>query len=181
MTSEDGVDSHFWDAVHLMDDDDIVHALAHVNTLLALEPDNVQGLMLAGEIHLLYHDELSIETGEASRLAMGYFRRVTSRLPGHAEAWGAIALSHLYLNESALAVEAADRGLASLGSAIGFGMTFEPIRENVAEALYDRKIRALIELGKLDDARQALREGLSCCQGSEFLSRHIQSLMAMDL
>ena len=165
----------------LMDAELYNEALNEANSGLSHEPENVTLLVMAGEIVLIYHEELGIDIADAAHSALTRFHKVLSLEPEHAEDWGAAALSYLYLNEHENALDCTNRGLASLSSGVGFGMTNREVHTNVAEEVFDHKVRALLGLDRMEEARKCLFEGLTYCPGSSFLSRHIESLSSIEL
>jgi len=175
MSIEDDADFHFWRATYLFDAQPS-KALAHLETALAREPNHQQGLVLLGELYLLRAEKLGIEPAVADQTALGYFVQVLVREPQHAEAWSRKALTLLYLDRPEEALQSAEQGLSVLASRVGYGMEFGRVHTNVAEALFDVKIRALIEIGRPDEARQTLFAGLVYCPGSKFLTRHVEAV-----
>ncbi len=175
MSIEDDADFHFWRAFHLFDEQPR-KALAHLEATLAHEPNHQQALVLLGELYTLRAEELGIEPAVADQTALGYFEQVLVREPKHAEAWSRKALTLLYLDRPEEALLSAEHGLSVLASRVGYGMEFGPVHTNVAEALFDVKIRALLDLGRSNESRQTLFAGLIYCPGSQFLTRHVAAV-----
>ncbi len=175
MSIEDDADFHFWRAADLFDEQPS-KALAHLETALAREPNHQQALVLLGELYIVRAQELGLEPAVADQSALGYFEQVLVREPKHAEAWSRKALTLLYLDRPEEALQSAEQGLSVLASRAGYGMEFGPVHTNVAEALFDVKIRALMELGCPNAVRQTLFAGLVYCPGSKFLTRHVEAV-----
>jgi len=175
VSIEEDADFHFWRATGLFNEQPS-KALAHLETALAREPNHQQALVLLGELYILRAEELGLESTAADQTALGYFEQVLVREPKHAEAWSRKALTLLYLNHPEEAILSAEQGLSVLASRVGYGMESGPVHTNVAEALFDVKIRALLELGRTDEVRQTLFAGLVYCPGSKFLTRHVKAV-----
>jgi hypothetical protein len=145
-------------------------ALAELQAALSEDPGHVGSLILTGEIHLLYHEDLGIELEAACRTALAYLDAALRLEPMNAEAWAAESLAFLTLSDPEEALLAAEWGLSVLPYSEGSAMQAEPVRRHVAEALYDRKVSALLDLGRQSEARASLAEGLQVCAGSTYLT-----------
>lgn len=171
MSIEDAADFHFLRAYDLYGEDRYRESLAHVEAALEIEPRHIQALILGGETHLLDYESIGLEPEKAYNKALNYFDRALSVEPRHAEAWACKGLALIYLERPMEALEAAEKGLAVLELQIGWAMSDSDFFTNISEALHDRKIRALLELERTEDARKALSEGLAYCPGSKYLTR----------
>lgn len=178
MFAEEAGEFYYWRAQDLMrDGTNCVQALSYAQAALEIDPGHVQALILVGEIHTLCPDELGLDTATSYAIALEHLNRALDIEPRHAEAWGDRGLTLIYAQRFEEALDAAERGLSVLPLRIGYGMSYQPVYTNVAEALFDRKVGALLGLGRSEEARQALTDGLLHCPGSKYLSRLIDGFL----
>jgi tetratricopeptide (TPR) repeat protein len=169
MSIEDQADFHYWRAADLFGEHRSKEALAHLEESLAVVPDHIQALNLAGDIYTLRAEELGLDPADCLLRAMSCFDRVLARHPAHAEAWSGKALVYLYMGRAGDALSAADMGIASLPARVGYGMTSPEVHSNVAADLYSTKVGALLRLGRRAEATEALAAGLTYCPDSRLL------------
>ena len=176
---EDEADFHFWRAQDLWGKERNKEALSHLQAALQVELGHLQALVSAGELYLLRGEDLGLEEEVSDRIALGYFERALVQEPRHADAWSGKALTLLYMQRPQEALCAADWGLSVLPLRVGYAMTYAAVYTNVAEALFSTKVRALLDLDKVEGARQTLAAGLECCPGSAFLTRHVEAVTSL--
>jgi tetratricopeptide (TPR) repeat protein len=160
-------------ATRLLREDRTPEAFILIEEALSLYPSHLQALILMGEIFLTRSDHLGLEHDFSDLAALSCFELALQQEPNHADAWSGKARTLLYLDRPEDALEAVDNGLSVLPLSVGYGMTFEEVRINITESLFDVKIRALLELGQVQEANATLHQGLMLCPTSEFLSRHL--------
>jgi tetratricopeptide (TPR) repeat protein len=172
---EDSADFYFNRACTLFDDDPVL-ALKNLATTLEYEPNHLQALILAAELHLYGPESLGLAEEAALHIANEYLNRALAHEPRHAETWSVKAIVLFYQQKDKPAIEAADQGLSVLPLRIGFAMQSDAVFSNIAEALHNVKVKALLELGRPEQARLALAAGFAECPQSALLTRRIQSL-----
>lgn len=170
MSIEDMADFHFWRAHDLSTDGRPKEALSHIEAALEIEPKHVQAMILAGDIYQLDCEELGIDPDKAFQIAIQCYDRALAVDPKLAEAWAGKAEVLYWSRCPELALESAETGLFLLPLCIGYAMNSPDVHINVAETLFKYKVSALLRLGRKDEARQALSDGLEYCPGSEYLS-----------
>jgi tetratricopeptide (TPR) repeat protein len=173
LSIEDAADFHHDRACELLKRERHKEAEQHLLAALEIEPRHLQALIYLGDIYTLCGDELGMESTAACQAALDCYDRALAIEWKLAEAWAGKTLTLFYLDRPEDTLAAAESGLFVLPLCVGYGMTCPDIHTNVAEALFDRKVRALLELGRPSEARQALTDGLAYCPGSAFLSRLI--------
>ena len=171
---EDTADSYCYRASRLFYEDPPL-ALSNLEAALSYEPHHLEALNMAGELHLFEYEKLSLTEEAANRIAGEFFDRALVYGPQFAEAWSGKARMLFYREEHDAAIEAADRGLAVLHLRVGFGMQSKAVFTNVAESLYNVKVKSLMALGRREEARQELAAGLMECPGSELLIRRVDA------
>lgn len=175
LNREETADHNYRRALALLREGNPTDALSLIYEVLNIEPRHMLALILAGEIYL--DKDMNLDPPAAYSTAIGYFNRVLAVEPKYADAWSGKALALLYLEKPGQALDAAENGLFVLPLRIGYGMMSADVYTNVAEALFDRKVCALLSLGRKSDARQALYDGFEHCPGSEYLSRLVKEFM----
>jgi len=173
---EDNADGCYDRAAKLFDDNPPL-ALKELEMALVFEPHHVQALILAGELYLFQYQSLAINDDEANVRALSFFEQALSHEPQHADAWSGKALALFYQENNETAIQAANRGLAVLPLAVGFGMQQAEISGNVGEALHNVKVKALLALGRRYQARQALAAGLTEYPNSKLLTRRVEEFL----
>ena len=130
--------------------------------------DRPELLILIGDIYVLRYEELGMSEEEACGLALDYFERAIQIEPGLADAWAGKSLALKYLRRHGEALQAAEEGLKVLPRRQG--IYADELYTNIAESLFAAKVTALAGLGRAEEAREALSEGLGHCPGSSYLS-----------
>ncbi|MHB1000416.1 MAG: tetratricopeptide repeat protein [Armatimonadota bacterium] len=174
---EEAAEFYYWRAHDLSDRTNCIQALSYAQAALEIEPGNVEALVLIGDIHTLFPDALGLDTAISYKSALEYLDRALDIEPKHADALGAKALTLIYTQRFEEALDTAERGLFVLPLRIGYGMNHDSVYTNIAEALFDRKVRALLGLGRDNEARQTLSDGLLHCPGSKYLTRLIDDVI----
>ena len=174
MNIEERADREYWYATRLVSEGKVHAARARLLEALDISAALQLAAIKLGELYLFKYEELGIEQRYADGEALKLFEKVIQREPRHAEAWSQKALALLYLERFTEALEAAGSGLAVLPLRVGYAMTGPDVYTNVTEALYDRKVRALLELGRRHEAFTTLSEGLRACPKSEYLTRLVE-------
>lgn len=175
-SSEDSADYYCDRAFHLFDDDPLL-ALENLEAALVAEPCHLRALNLAGELYLFEYEALGRPQVEADEIALEYFERALAYEPRFAEAWSGKSMALFYQEEDEAALEAADQGLAVCPLRIGFGMSSDDFFTNIAELLHNIKVKTLVELGRSEEAREALAVGLAQCPGSALLTQRIVTFL----
>ncbi len=148
-------------------------AVCHLEYALELEPGHTEALIQIADVYALYWEELALEKEVSLERALGHYDRALSLNPRLADAWAGKALVHLYQGNAELALQCAEQGLCVLPLREGFAMKYDPVFFNVSEALHDRRVRALLSLGRRAEARGALSIGFEACPRSTYLTRLI--------
>jgi tetratricopeptide (TPR) repeat protein len=177
MSIEDQEDDEYLQAEMLsLESGSARAARSLVLRVLERNPDHVQANILLGELFLLRDEELGMDRLSACAQALELFEGVLMREPRHAEAWSQKALALLYLERFDEALDAANSGLEVLPLRVGLAMSGSGFYTNIAEALYDRKVRALLDLDRRPEAFAVLSDGLAACPESEYLTRLVEEL-----
>ncbi len=170
MNDEEALDRYYSTAEALLKSGKPCEALDCTLAALAICDDSVETLLQAGELCLLYGSDMGMAGDFAEQQALTYFDRLLAIEGQHAAAWSGKAFAELYLNRPDAALVSIERGFACIKSGIGFGMGFEPVNTNVLESLFRCRILALVELGRREEARQVLAEGLRAVPQSRYLT-----------
>jgi tetratricopeptide (TPR) repeat protein len=173
MSLEDRADELFWRSMEEEKCDQISKSFASLRLCLEIEPNHVLALGSIGELCLLYNSELGLDQHNACEQALNYFDRGLAVDPQNADLWSGRALSLLYADRPGEALASAERGLNCLPLCKGYAMRSTEVSANVMEALYDRKVSALYDLGRLAEAFVVLSKALEMCPKSKYLSRLI--------
>ena len=153
MSIEEAADEYFNQTMRYEDKEDHAKAIECLECALSIEPKHNQALVALGDIYTLHGTEIGLSEEDACKIALTYFDRMLDMEPRHAETWASKGLALLYLHQPEEALFAAEQGIKVLPERIGYGMTFATIYINTVEALYHRKICALIELDRKVEAR----------------------------
>jgi tetratricopeptide (TPR) repeat protein len=154
----------YWQAIHLSgpQNSDLRKAWLTVEEALGLDPNHVNANVLAGDLRCTESEVLNPELSQvqAAALALPYYERALQAEPRHADAWSGKSCALGHLSRHAEALTAAESGFAVLPLRVGYHWSYEVYR-SVAEELYEGKLRALVALGRREEALQTLAEGLS--------------------
>lgn len=154
--------------------DPLIEAWRCVCKAIETRPDNVDALVLAGELWL--HDWREMGFGDhsetdAAAVALTYFDAALSNEDAHANAWAGKTCSLKRLQRYEEALEAGQRGITALSQRVGDGMDRALVYRLVAEELYDGTVDALLHMGRGEEAWDVLREALSEFPDSDYLLR----------
>lgn len=174
VTIEDTAAFHYCRGLHLLDEGRPAEALEHAEAALEIQPEHVQSLVLAAAVYTFQGKELGLGIDVSSRAALNCYERALAVEPELAEAWSGKAFLLLRLDRPEEALAAADCGLAALTHPVGPDMDDPEVQVKIAENLFSNKIRALLAIGRKDEARQALSDGFEHCPQSEYLTRHLK-------
>ena len=151
-------------------------ALEYLAEALEADPHCYEALVMAGELYDRWGEDIGLDEREASLTAVSYYDRAIAVQPDHAEAYAEKAIALLHLDEFRAALESADRGMAVFD--IHPTLDLPPdVWINIGESLYRAKALALNELGRADEGRRVLNEGLSRFQGSEYLNQIVDQFL----
>lgn len=171
--NEEASDQAFWVAMSLERQGRFAEAMASLRVALEENPYNVQAFIAVGELYLFKSRELGVDSDDcADKAALESFEAAIRVEPENADAWSRKALAELYLGDAATALGSAEQGLAVLPLLVGYAMQSEDKFRNVAEALFDVKVRALIDLSRHHEAYTTLRRALEQFPASSYLMRH---------
>lgn len=174
---EDSADSYYDKALSLQKAGHFKEAFVQLRLCLEVEPRHSEARLMLGEEYLLRPEELGISDEEGETAAREAFEYLLNDNPKKTEAWAGLALLLLYQDNHTGAIEAANEGFKVISADTSWVMASPEVFMNVAESLYDVKIRAYLEAGEKECAAAQLQEGLVFCPDSEFLSRHLDGRM----
>lgn len=177
MSISDEVLFHYERARDLYDEERFREALSHIQAALELDPEHALSRILMGDLYTFANEDLGLEPKLAFEEALTCYSRVIAAEPQYAEAWDGAALVLLYLGRPAEALLHAQEGLRVLPLRIGDCLENAEVYANVEVALYDRVVRAHLDLGNRNEAREALYEGLRLHPSDSYLSKLIDDLL----
>ena len=172
---EERADAHYNKARCVWSSENYTEAVTELGLCLDLEPRHSEARLLLGEIYLFKSEHLGLSDAAGETAARREFEHLLTENPQKTEAWAGLALVLLYQNDYAGALKAADSGFKVIASDTSWNMGSPEVFMNVAESLYDIKIRAYLENNEKERALAQLQEGLTFCPNSTFLARHLSA------
>lgn len=171
-TNENTDSEYYFDqALRLSTEPRLEEAISYVSAALESNPYHLQSLVLAGDIYVLHYDDLGMNEDTACKMALDFYERAIHVERRLAEAWEGKARALVHLQRFGEALCAAEEGLKVLPMRIG--IENDVIYTNIAESLFEDKVQALFNLGRREEARKTLSEGLQYCPSSSYLSHLI--------
>lgn len=155
-------------------------ALDYLDQGLEADPYCYELLIYAAELRLLNGDELTWNDGECALRSIPYFDRAISARPEIAEAHISKALAFLYREQPSEALSCLEVGEALYEQWPNTDV-YPAVRMNIGESLYNHRTVALLQLGRTDEARRALHEGLRRFPESEYLTDLIERFLPPEL
>jgi len=168
---------HHQRASALLDEGRYKEAFSIIELALEDDPECVPILALAGDVNLLYSEELGLDSRVADLIALDFYNRALALEPQDVDVLNGKALALLYLGRPDEALSVAEEGFSVLPLRVGYAMTHPDVYRNAEEALFDRKIRALLALGRRDAAREVFADALEKYPKNEYLTRHMAEFL----
>ena len=148
-------------------------ALAYLEEALEADPFCQEVLVFAGDLWVMHAEKLGVSVEEGEWRALSYYDRAIAAHPEHAEAYAEKCCVLLYQERYEEALACAERGFELLDRPPTTDLC-PGVWTNVAESLYRRKAEALLELGRDDEGRRVLDDGLRRIPGSKYLTSAVE-------